>query len=84
MAILQRTLVTNSIWIGTSTSGATPDWSAYNTSNTNIPFAIYKNNDKLLYYQTGSDYNTLYFNTKSNQGSVEFNSAFPLGYGYKI
>ena len=46
MALLQKTLVSGSIWIG---SGSGTTWDGYSGSH-DIPFAIYQDDNPLLYY----------------------------------
>jgi len=46
MALLQKTLVSGSIWIG---SGSGTTWDEYNSPHRR-PFAIYQDNNPLLYY----------------------------------
>lgn len=79
MAILQRTLVSNSIWIGT----ATPDASWENYTNNNYPLAIYSGSNPLLYFQTSSTGGTLYFDPNSNLKSDVYSSGFG-GQGFEI
>jgi len=80
MALLQRTLASNSIWIGTGQSSS--NWGEYWTGDKAL--AVYSGSYPILYFQTSPSENTLYFSTNSAQSSIEFNSAYPLGHGYKV
>ncbi|HRT03182.1 MAG TPA: hypothetical protein P5513_04525 [Candidatus Diapherotrites archaeon] len=85
MAKIQPTFVSGSLWIGTGSSAATI-WDAYSgVGQDSIPFAIYDNNARLLYATKSiSNTHSLTFTTRSYQQSEYFNSAYPMGYGYKI
>lgn len=62
MAILQQTLVSKSIWIGTSSS--TQNWSDYDTSH-NSPFLIIRDDYNALEFDSNLSTNVLYLNTTS-------------------
>lgn len=81
MALLQKTLVSGSIWIG---SGSGTAWEGYIDSH-NLPFAIYQNNDPLLYYNINqnSSGGSLVIPTTTSINSNIYSSGFQ-GEGFKI
>ena len=85
MALLQRTLTTGSIWIGTGSAPAI--WNNYNTLH-NQPLAIYKNQNPVFSYNIqDSDINMFYLNTTSIR-SANYKSGFdptsPFDRGFAI
>lgn len=81
MAILQRTLTTGSIWIGSGS--ASTEWTGY-TSSHNTSLAIYIGGEKRLSYDNQSTNNSiLSITTHSSIGSREFVSGFG-GQGFKV
>jgi len=66
MALLQRTLATGSIWIGSG--DPVSQWSNYNSDHT-LPFAIYEGGSRLLDFTTSANLNRLTINTMSAVGS---------------
>lgn len=81
MAKLQRTLASNSIWIGTGPYHT--DWQNYSTDASKA-FAIYASDIPLLHFATSSGYNDLVFNTKSDQVSSIYRSGGMTGEGFRI
>lgn len=81
MAILQKTFVTGSIWIGTSSTNANASWDAYQSGY--HPLAIYNAGDRLLDFNIQNATNRLTIHNLSNIGSETYASGIN-GSGFKI
>lgn len=78
MAILQRTLASGSLWIGTGSNPAL--WSGYNGVH-NVPFSIINNDYTALGFNSSNTTNILYLNTTSIRSANYISGFDPTNQG---